>query len=160
MHCSLTHWSVGGIPEVCCMSSDKAVHSFCCECSAHVCGFSTTTFLCLCVCVCAAGVGSFVCRVCGASYGSSVALSLHMPKHRGLTTCPLCGLVSSRVSNLRSHLVRVHHLSEAEMECFVPRRNTWAQTAQRAAFSESSATSGFQQQQHQHSQAPSHRDLL
>lgn len=66
--------------------------------------------------------GGTVCSVCGRCYMNAISLKHHMAQHRGLTTCPICGHVSSRIGNLRVHLRRVHLLMHEQIEFLVPRK--------------------------------------
>ncbi|KAF0311675.1 Transcription factor Ouib [Amphibalanus amphitrite] len=52
-----------------------------------------------------------VCPECGKEFRAATSLYHHMPVHRGLTTCPLCGRVYSRRPDLVNHLRQVHELS-------------------------------------------------
>ena len=45
--------------------------------------------------------------------------------HSGVTTCALCGRVSSRVADLRTHLRVVHKLSHQEIRTLVPTREKY-----------------------------------
>ena len=42
--------------------------------------------------------------------------------HAGLTTCPLCGKVASKVEHLRRHLENVHKLTQEDIRSIVPTR--------------------------------------
>ncbi|KAF0314027.1 Zinc finger protein 721 [Amphibalanus amphitrite] len=68
---------------------------------------------------------SFRCETCGKSYSSRVSLNHHSKMHAGATTCALCGRVSSRVADLRTHLKVVHKLSAQEIRALVPTREKY-----------------------------------
>ena len=51
-----------------------------------------------------------VCDVCGRRYKHRDSLVAHAKVHAGVTTCHVCGAVSSNVQNLRQHLETVHRL--------------------------------------------------
>ena len=53
-----------------------------------------------------------------------MSLTLHRKVHEGLTTCPLCGTVSSKVAHLRRHLEAVHRLLPDQIHQLVPIRRT------------------------------------
>ncbi|XP_037083917.1 zinc finger protein 792-like [Pollicipes pollicipes] len=55
------------------------------------------------------------CDVCGRKYFHVSSLALHKKVHEGLTTCVICGKVSSKVANLRRHLENSHKLSQEEI---------------------------------------------
>ncbi|XP_037094800.1 myeloid zinc finger 1-like [Pollicipes pollicipes] len=64
----------------------------------------------------------FSCATCGQVYRTPGSLSNHQDKHRGLTSCPLCGKVVSIVPSLRKHLRNVHQLSPDQILRLVPSR--------------------------------------
>ncbi|KAF0303253.1 Broad-complex core protein isoforms 1/2/3/4/5 [Amphibalanus amphitrite] len=64
--------------------------------------------------------GAYVCVVCGKRYRHQMSLTLHRKVHEGLTICPLCGTVSSKVSHLRRHLENVHRLEQEQIYRLVP----------------------------------------
>ncbi|XP_043244754.1 protein bric-a-brac 1-like isoform X4 [Amphibalanus amphitrite] len=68
------------------------------------------------------GADSFRCETCGKAYSSRVSLHHHSKMHAGATTCALCGRVSNRVADLRTHLKMVHKLSAQEIRALVPTR--------------------------------------
>lgn len=45
-----------------------------------------------------------------------------MKKHEGLTVCPLCGGVYSRVDNLRKHMESLHQLTPEYVRKLIPTR--------------------------------------
>ena len=55
------------------------------------------------------------CDVCGRGFRTAKSLSLHQQVHQGLTCCALCGKVSSRLCNLRRHMVTVHGMTQEEV---------------------------------------------
>ncbi|XP_043209401.1 zinc finger protein 616-like [Amphibalanus amphitrite] len=65
--------------------------------------------------------GAYVCVVCGKRYRHQMSLTLHRKVHEGLTICPLCGTVSSKV-HLRRHLENVHRLEQEQIYRLVPSR--------------------------------------
>ncbi|XP_037084186.1 transcriptional repressor scratch 1-like [Pollicipes pollicipes] len=67
--------------------------------------------------------GTHVCPVCGRQYTNPRSLEYHKKMHAGLTTCVLCGKVSSKVEHLRRHLENVHKLSQEDIRSIVPTRN-------------------------------------
>ncbi|KAF0288325.1 Zinc finger protein 596 [Amphibalanus amphitrite] len=64
--------------------------------------------------------GAYICVVCGKRYRHQMSLTLHRKVHEGLTICPLCGTVSSKVSHLRRHLENVHRLEQEQIYRLVP----------------------------------------
>ena len=66
--------------------------------------------------------GGFTCCICGRAYSQWLSLHLHMQVHEGLTKCPLCGKIASRISHLRRHIQRVHRLTSDEAWSLVPSR--------------------------------------
>ena len=52
-----------------------------------------------------------MCDVCGRRYKHRDSLVAHSKVHSGVTTCHVCGAVSSNVQNLRQHLESVHRMS-------------------------------------------------
>ncbi|XP_037083919.1 zinc finger protein 83-like [Pollicipes pollicipes] len=64
--------------------------------------------------------GPLFCDVCGRKYFHVSSLALHKKVHEGLTTCVICGKVSSKVANLRRHLENSHKLSQEEIRRLVP----------------------------------------
>ncbi|XP_037071324.1 zinc finger protein 77-like [Pollicipes pollicipes] len=63
-----------------------------------------------------------VCHICGKEYKHVWSLTDHVKKHRGMTTCPMCGKVGSTVKALRRHLQLVHSLSREAVHQIVPTR--------------------------------------
>ncbi|KAF0288542.1 Zinc finger protein 83 [Amphibalanus amphitrite] len=61
------------------------------------------------------------CDVCGRIYHHISSLALHRKVHQGLTRCPVCGKVSSKVANLRRHLERSHRMSAEDIGRIVPK---------------------------------------
>ncbi|XP_037072195.1 protein tramtrack, beta isoform-like [Pollicipes pollicipes] len=56
----------------------------------------------------ARGGAIYSCVICGQSYTNPDSRQMHMKKHSGETTCPLCGKIYSMVHNLRRHMRNAH----------------------------------------------------
>ena len=66
--------------------------------------------------------GGHTCELCGRHYRSLTSLIHHRKVHDGATTCHLCGRVSSRVSDLRTHLQFFHGMPVEEIRAILPLR--------------------------------------
>ncbi|KAF0307713.1 hypothetical protein FJT64_002239 [Amphibalanus amphitrite] len=63
------------------------------------------------------------CPICCRGYSNARSLEYHKKMHAGLTTCALCGKVTSKVEHLRRHLEHVHKLTQQDIRSIVPTRN-------------------------------------
>ncbi|XP_043204438.1 protein bric-a-brac 2-like isoform X2 [Amphibalanus amphitrite] len=63
------------------------------------------------------------CPICCRGYSNARSLEYHKKMHAGLTTCALCGKVTSKVEHLRRHLEHVHKLTQQDIRSIVPTRD-------------------------------------
>ena len=101
-----------------CSLDSRLLHFSCTDCSRDAGSASFRRYHRLLVSV--AGSKPYRCRLCPNRYQREDALLHHQQQHRGLTCCPLCGKIMSKVNNLRQHMAKVHKLTPEEVLKAVP----------------------------------------
>ena len=55
------------------------------------------------------GEYEYTCVICGHGYHHEQSLRLHMAKHAGDTTCPLCYKIYNRKADMNRHMKNIHY---------------------------------------------------